>query len=100
MEINNMSGECPKCGNHTLECDCTMEWISVEEKLPNNNDDVLVYNPKDGIAIGDFEFSNVSGYYEKDGSYFITDSGWTTQYDWAPYMCPTHWMPLPVPPKE
>lgn len=77
-----------------------MEWISVEDRLPTNDDDVLVYNPKDGISIGEFDLAKVHGYYEEDGSYFITNSGWETEYSWAPYMSPTHWMPLPEPPKE
>lgn len=59
-----------------------MEWISVKIRLPNNDDEVLVYNPKDGISIGEYD--------EK--------TGWETDYYWAPYMSPTHWMPLPPPP--
>jgi len=77
-----------------------LEWISVEIKLPDNDDDVLVYNPRDGISIGEFNEDEVRGCYEADGSYFITNSGWQTQYDWAPYMSPTHWMPLPSIPEE
>lgn len=74
------------------------EWISVKDRLPETDDDVLVYNPKDGIHLGEFDLDEVRGYYESDGSYFITNSGWTTEYSWAPYMGPTHWMPLPEPP--
>lgn len=76
------------------------EWIKTSERLPESDDDVLVYNPKDGITIGQFNKDEVHGYYESDGSYFITNSGWDVQYEWAPYMSPTHWMPLPNPPKE
>lgn len=77
-----------------------MDWISVKDRLPENDDDVLVYNPKDGIHIGEFNFDELSEYYEKDGSYTTTNCGWHTQYEWAPYMSPTHWMPLPLPPKD
>jgi len=76
-----------------------MKWISVKDRLPENEVDVLVFNPKDGISIGEFDLERVHGYYKKDGTYFITSSGWETEYSWAPYMCPTHWMPLPQPPE-
>jgi hypothetical protein len=75
------------------------EWISVKDKLPENDVEVLVFNPKDGITIGEFDSDRVSGYVESDGSYFCVNSGWSIQYDWAPYMSPTHWMPLPKEPK-
>jgi hypothetical protein len=71
------------------------EWISVKDRLPESDDDVLVYNFKDGITIGSFHSQEVSGYYEEDGSYFVTDCGWYTKYSWAPSMSPTHWRPLP-----
>lgn len=77
-----------------------MEWIKCSERLPNDDEDVLIYDYRDGIGIGFYEYSNVSGYYEKDGSFFITNSGWEVSYDWARHMDPTHWMPLPKPPKE
>lgn len=77
-----------------------MEWISVKDSLPACDEDVLVYNPKDGINLGEFDQEQLRGYYEKDGTYFITNSGWETQYDWAPFMSPTHWMPLPPPPTD
>jgi len=77
-----------------------MNWIKCSERLPENDDDVLVYNPKDGISTGFFESSNVRGYFEDNGDYFLTDSGWESNYSWAPYMSPTYWMPLPLPPTE
>ena len=66
-----------------------MDWISVKDRVPEPDQDVLVYNPKDGINLGEFDPDQVSEY----------DSGWTTFYEWAPTMSPTHWMPLPEPPK-
>lgn len=64
------------------------EWISVDEKMPENNDEVLIH-----------EYGNV--YY---GNYingkFITQaySSMGESDDWIYYHA-THWMPLPEPPK-
>lgn len=61
------------------------KWISVEERLPEDDDDVLMMTDM-GMSMG---------YYCRDS--FI-DS-------WVDYVnsdskCVTHWMPLPEPPKE
>lgn len=77
-----------------------MEWIKVDSRLPTNDDDVLVYNPKDGISHGFYDENDVSSYVEDDGSKFFSNTGWTSYYDWAPYMSPTHWMPFPDQPKD
>lgn len=70
-------------------------WIKISERFPENDTDVLIYNQKDGISTGYFNSSRLEGYYEIDGSFFITNSGWETNYSWAPHSSPTHWMPLP-----
>lgn len=75
-----------------------MRWIKCSDSLPENDEDVLVYNYKDGIGIGYFESDKVQGYYEKDGSYFVTNNGWNVSYEWAPHSGPSHWMPLPPSP--
>ncbi len=36
-----MSGECEKCGEHTLECGC-MRWINVKDKLPPDGEVILI----------------------------------------------------------
>ena len=77
------------------------EWISVKERLPSNDDDVLVYHDRDHhISVGYFEKDNVSYYHEEDGSKFYTDSGWETEIPWAQKGGVTHWMPLPQPPMD
>ncbi len=42
----------------------------------------------------------MSSYIEDDGRVFYSNTGWTSYYEWAPYMSPTHWMPLPKEPDE
>ena len=44
-----MSGECDKCGNHCLECQCICNqdvtahtWVSVKDRLPPLDEEVIV----------------------------------------------------------
>ena len=55
------------------------EWISVDDRLPEKNTDVLIYNIEEYI-----------------GSDFLTKYG---KWFWNEELPPTHWMPLPEPPK-
>ena len=71
------------------------EWISVEDKLPPHNHDVLVYRPDMAMKI---LVDNYYGYCGED------DAEW--HEGWAKYgkdihnnPLITHWMPLPQPPK-
>ena len=67
------------------------EWISVNERMPEPDKDVLLC-----FGLGDFRMA-VGGKYELDeGWYSITDAEYYTDCDTTP----THWMPLPDPPKE
>ena len=54
-------------------------WISVKERLPEEQQDVLVYLKRGGCAV----------------DYFIP-----SRNDKWGYKDVTHWMPLPTPPKE
>ena len=66
------------------------KWISVEERLPKKQTDVLML----------FENNMAVGYWF-DGDEVVTfwrvytDDGWCTDCDCEP----THWMPLPEPPE-
>ena len=71
------------------------EWISVEDKLPPYNHDVLVYRPDMAMKI---VVDSYDGYYgEDDGEWY---EGWA-KYGKDIHNNPliTHWMPLPQPPK-
>jgi len=77
------------------------EWIKCSDRLPENDQNVLVYHSEDfHITVGDFERDNVSYYIESDGSKFYTDDGWETEISWAQRGKVTHWMPLPNPPLD
>jgi len=64
-----------------------MEWISVEDRLPEINRDVLGYMDisEDGQSGDDIHVAH----YNKSFGWCV--SGFTMQ-------CITHWMPLPDPP--
>lgn len=63
-----------------------MEWISVEERLPKNQQRVIYYFELTGAHVG--------AYYDSvDGPLFVGDKGYLTDDV-------THWMPLPEPPKR
>jgi hypothetical protein len=78
-----------------------MHWIKVTDRLPDDNQNVLVYHAQDfHITVGYFERDNVRYYIESDGSKFYTDSGWETEIPWAQKGGVTHWMRLPPLPKD
>lgn len=63
------------------------KWISVEEKLPEESVEVLML----------FKHNMAAGWYGGEGDWYSnTDDGFYASCDGEP----THWMPLPEPPKE
>jgi|GEM_PF-1705741 len=80
-----------------------MKWKRVENKLPKQNGDILMYDKiTHGIILDrndrrEYELEKpieimITGKYE-DGKFFEYDEGeWIETH-------PTHWMPLPKPPK-
>ena len=85
-----------RIADHLISSGVTVqEWISVKNKLPPYNHDVLVYRPNMSMKI---IVDNYAGYYGED------DDEW--HEDWAKYgkdihgkSIITHWAYLPQPPK-
>ena len=77
-----------------------MEWISVEDRLPENDDEVLIYIVtdivqaylKDGYWKGSINVTDNMN----DG--YVNDRIISKQGDIFDYV--THWMPLPDKPKQ
>lgn len=69
------------------------EWSSVKDRLPEINKDVLMYFAVEkNMAVGFLQ--EIDEHVTFWGAY--PDGGWWTSCDCEP----THWMPLPEPPKE
>ena len=60
------------------------EWISIEDRLPENDEPVLVYKYKYSEVYGNIETA------------YINNGHWRGSIGEAI----THWMPLPAPPTE
>ena len=69
-----------------------MDWIDVNDRLPNDDDYVLVF---------DTEYNSVSEviynskYFNQKG-FWLNENGGEYEHE---YKNVTHWMPLPEPPK-
>ena len=62
-----------------------MEWISVKDRLPEKEDEVLAYEFHGDINIA----------YIRGNEWRNLESGWAMDKTHV-----THWMPLPEPPKQ
>lgn len=65
------------------------EWISVEERLPEDNHSVLVYCPYNKCIF--------TAYYDDFAGEWVHFGGCMPGEVYYPV---SHWMPLPEPPKE
>lgn len=76
------------------------EWISVKDRLPSLQapDEKGISRPSDDVLIVlDDEFNSMYvGYYTKSGIWNVQETGCGCC---SGDVCPTHWMPLPEPPK-
>ncbi len=72
-----------------------MKWISVNDRLPDNNSRVVFYGPTTGRRIGLFGNRCLAYGYDVIDTWFWKNG--STQYQRKSI---THWIPLPDPPKE
>ena len=63
------------------------EWVSAEERLPQNNEQVLMWSAKWNIAEAGSYWNKHFWVYSEIGDGYIAENI-------------THWMPLPAPPKK
>ena len=81
-------------------CECeynyrvVMEWISVNDRLPEEEGDYLTH-----WAGSSYRPNDICYYNSKLSNQFDT-SGWVLLRAPTHEANPTHWMPLPEPPKE
>ena len=74
------------------------EWISVNDRLPETDNDYLVLTESKDIFKAYFnEYSKEFGSYS---DIYDTDTLGYVDSEWLKYEEITHWMPLPQPPKE
>lgn len=76
--------------------DVPTKWISVKDRLPNNNehDWVLAQVVEDS---GYMHIPKVMEYRQNRNDWFEETYGWLSEHNGA--FIVTHWMPLPQPPK-
>jgi hypothetical protein len=73
-----------------------VEWISVNDRLPEDGDAIIAYGKWTGEIAGDMDYQVSSGTWDAKRKFVILDSDYYT----AELIGVTHWMPLPPPPKE
>ena len=62
-----------------------LQWVSTQEELPNDMEDILIFNEEDGA--------------EHIGYFFAAKRQFIRYLDGENIEKVTHWMPLPKPPK-
>lgn len=88
-EVQYLGGLEEKIADRLIANGVTVQkWIPVSERLPEEYEPVLVYDPSVG-----------HGQYVMNATWSVY--GWETEFDFDPCENPgiTHWMPLPEPPK-
>ncbi len=75
------------------------EWISVEDRLPEEDDVffVLIHDDSDFVAIPEVSWWALDGIFTDTGK--PCGAYWEIEDEYKFYKV-THWMPLPEPPKE
>lgn len=68
-----------------------MEWISVNDRLPENISTVIV-------AVKEMEYPTTAWYSDLDNAWYLTEKDFFRLKNNE--FTVTHWMPLPEPPEE
>lgn len=74
------------------------EWISVKDRLPNNDEHDWVLAQVMEPATGFMPIPKVMEYRESNNDWYEETMGWLSEHNGV--FAVTHWMPLPEPPKE
>ena len=74
------------------------EWISVKEKFPEFEQLVLTEG-NSGLVVMERVWNEEGWYWSAAGYWGMSDLREPDEYEEGDYE-PTHWMPLPEPPKE
>ena len=91
--VTEFADRCRECGARYGRL-LNQKWIPVSERLPENDEDVLVCYPQGGMEVV---------YYHIDNSIYPTEhkdlneTGWCDEEGDALYFEPIAWMPLPEP---
>jgi hypothetical protein len=73
------------------------EWVIVKNALPKFNTKVLIYDENSNeMEIATLEL-NTDDYYQDGYNQYLS---WVNKEFFSDIKNPTHWMPLPNPPKE
>lgn len=106
------------CANYAEQA-MENEWVSVKERLPENNVHVLLackcgigsyvcdgFHTEKYSTPTEFYEDIDADYNEETDEYYFPEGWWEVIKNWDDYSCVsiedtvTHWMPLPEPPKE
>ena len=96
-DVQYLGGLEEKIADHLIANGVTVqEWISVDERLPDNKEDdwVLAQVVEDN---GYMHIPRVMEYRESKNDWFDDTCGWLSNHNGL--FTVTHWMPLPEPPK-
>ena len=74
-----------------------MEWISVKDRLPDFEKEVLIFYPWQGQSGVKYETISVASLEDMTTGKNHLSTHWTDGEHHT--VNPTHWMPLPEPPK-
>ena len=76
------------------------EWISIEDKLPKVDEQVLVYYTWDNGKYTEYDCAYISEILTRETADGIFKTIEWRGKDLDAVVRPTHWMPLPEPPKQ